>query len=71
MTSESQYLAFLVRFQRGQGQRHWRASLLDVRTQTTVHFATEIELIRHMLAAMADATAPQPGTPDRSDSETP
>ncbi len=71
MTRQSQYLAYLVRFQRGEGERHWRASLQDVRTQTTMQFATEIELIRHLLTVMADAVAPETEGADRSDSEVP
>ena len=71
MTRQSRYLAFLVRFQRGEGERHWRASLQDVRTQTTMQFATEIELIRHMLTTMADAAAQETEEADRSDPEVP
>ena len=49
MPNQTQHKSFLVRFQRGQGQRHWRATLQDVRSEQVIHFETEQELVRAVL----------------------
>ena len=44
-----EYLAFLLRLQRGQGQTQWRATMQNAQTGEILHFATERELLRYLL----------------------
>ena len=49
MPSQTEHKSYLVRFQRGQGQLHWRATLQDVRSEQVIHFESEQELVRMLL----------------------
>jgi len=55
MTSRTQHKSYLVRFHRGEGQRHWRASLQDVRSEQVIHFDSEQELMRALLYILSTA----------------
>jgi len=44
-----EYLAFLLRLQRGQGQTQWRATIQNAQTGEILRFATERELLRYLL----------------------
>lgn len=47
--SHSTYRSFLIRFHRSAGEPHWRVTLQDVQSRSTVRFATEHELIEYLL----------------------
>ena len=46
---DGEYLAFLLRLQRGQGQTQWRATIQNAQTGEILRFATERELLRYLL----------------------
>ncbi|MCA9963882.1 MAG: hypothetical protein KC423_06560 [Anaerolineales bacterium] len=46
------YQAFLLRLQRTEGGGRWRSSLQNVQTGETFHFATEQEMITHLLDSL-------------------
>ncbi len=46
------YQAYLVRFQRGEDQAHWRAYLENAMSDENHHFATEQELFRFLKQAL-------------------
>jgi hypothetical protein len=48
-----EYLAFLLRLQRGQGQTQWRASLQNAQTGETLQFATERDLLRYLMKVLS------------------
>jgi hypothetical protein len=50
-----EYLAFLLRLQRGQGQPQWRATLQNAQTGETLRFATERELLRYLMQILMTA----------------
>ena len=47
-----EYLAFLLRLQRGQGQTQWRATMQNAQTGEILHFATERELLRYLMRVL-------------------
>ena len=47
-----EYLAFLLRLQRGQGQTQWRATMQNAQTGEILHFATERELLRYLMQVL-------------------
>lgn len=52
-----EYLAFLLRLQRGQGQTQWRTSMQNAQTGEILHFATEREMLRYLMQVLM-VTAP-------------
>ena len=50
---ENNYQAFLLRLQRAENNGRWRSSLQNVQTGETFHFATEQEMIAHLLVSLA------------------
>ena len=50
-----EYLAFLLRLQRGQGQTQWRASMQNAQTGEILRFATERELLRYLMQVLMTA----------------
>ena len=50
-----EYLAFLLRLQRGQGQTEWRASMQNAKTGEILRFATERELLRYLMQVLMTA----------------
>lgn len=46
------YQSYLIRFQRAEGQSRWRATLHDTHSTRVLHFATEMELVRHLLTVL-------------------
>lgn len=52
MSSKTHYQSYLIRFQRGSGQEHWRVTLQEVRSAKTIYFATEQELIHYLLEVL-------------------
>lgn len=48
------YQAYLIRFQRGKGQAHWRAMLEDASSGEKLRFATELDLLRYVLKNLAE-----------------
>jgi hypothetical protein len=49
----SDYQAYLIRFQRGEGQTHWRVRLENVADSEVVCFTTEWELFRYLLERLS------------------
>ena len=49
MTENNNYHAYLIRFQRGEGETHWRATLQDVQSSQPLRFPNERELICYLL----------------------
>ncbi|MCP5099528.1 MAG: hypothetical protein GY943_28565 [Chloroflexi bacterium] len=47
------YQAYLLRFQRGEGQAHWRVYMENAVSGENRHFATEQELLRFLMHALA------------------
>jgi hypothetical protein len=47
-----EYLAFLLRLQRGQGQTQWRATMQNAQTGEILRFATERELLRYLMQVL-------------------
>jgi hypothetical protein len=47
------YQAYLIRFQRSEGQPHWRVRLEDARSGEVRHFATEWEMLRYLTQILA------------------
>lgn len=60
-----EYLAFLLRLQRGQGQTQWRASMQNAQTGEILRFATERELLRYLIQVLMVA----PSEPDDQGAE--
>jgi len=56
-----EYLAFLLRLQRGQGQTQWRATMQNAQTGEILHFATERELLRYLMHVLT-VTTPDVGS---------
>ena len=56
------YQAYLIRFQRSEGQPHWRARLEDAVSGEVRHFATERELLLYLMQILAVV----PNAPDTS-----
>ncbi len=52
MTGKNHYQAYLVRFQRGEKQPHWRATLQNAQTGEIIRFATESQLIHFLLDSL-------------------
>jgi hypothetical protein len=50
------YLAFLLRLQRGQGQTEWRATMQNAQTGEILRFATERELLRYLMRVLTVAS---------------
>lgn len=48
-----EYQAYLIRFQRSNGQTHWRVRLENVVSGEIRHFATERELLHYLMASLA------------------
>ena len=42
------YQAFLLRLQRGQGQSHWRVTLVNANTGKEIQFGNEREMFRYL-----------------------
>ena len=51
----SEYLAFLLRLQRGQGQTQWRATMQNAQTGEIFRFTTERELLRYLMQVLMTA----------------
>ena len=49
------YQAYLLRLKRTQSNGHWRATLQNIQTGETMHFATEEDMVRHLLKTLTDA----------------
>ncbi len=49
---DSHYQSYLLRFQRGQTQAHWRATLENVHTRERLHFATEREMLLYLMKVL-------------------
>ena len=45
----TEYQAFLLRLQRSKSSNHWRATLQNAHTGEIRHFATEREMLHHLL----------------------
>jgi hypothetical protein len=58
-----EYLAFLLRLQRGQGQTQWRATMQNAQTGEILRFATDRELLRYLMQVLTTAA------PDLNDQE--
>jgi len=43
------YQAYLLRLQRNQSTNQWRATMINAHTGDTIQFASEQELLRHMI----------------------
>lgn len=52
------YKAYLLRLQRGEGQEHWRATLVEVISGEKNYFATERALFIHLMRILAEETLP-------------
>jgi hypothetical protein len=50
-----EYLAFLLRLQRGQGQTQWRATMQNAQTGEILRFPTERELLRYLMQVLTTA----------------
>jgi hypothetical protein len=50
-----EYLAFLLRLQRSQGQTEWRASMQNAKTGEILRFATERELLHYLIQILSVA----------------
>ena len=48
------YKAYLLRLQRGEGQDHWRVTLVDALSGEKQHFATERALLLHLMRILAE-----------------
>ena len=48
------YHAFFLLFQRFHNQGQWRVTLQDVQTNEMLHFANEMELVKHLLQLLAE-----------------
>ena len=46
---KSQYQAYLLRLHRSQNQTHWRVIMENAHTGELLRFATERELLRHLM----------------------
>ena len=56
---EENYQAYLLRLQRSQSNGRWRSTLQNVQTGEILRFATEREMINHLLAFLSqDAEVP-------------
>ncbi len=69
------YLAYMLRLKRSEGQPNWRATLENAHSGTVLHFASEEELFLYLIDRLAafppaaDGTRPREGgdvPPDRS-----
>ncbi len=52
---ENNYQAFLLRLQRAESNGRWRSTLQNIQTGEIHHFATEREMVAHLLESLADA----------------
>lgn len=52
MIDELRYRAYLIRFQRGEKQTHWRVTLQNAQTGEVVRFANENQLVRFLLETL-------------------
>lgn len=57
MNDETHYRAYLIRFQRGEKQTHWRVTLQDAHQGTIHRFATENDLIRYLLYQLNESSS--------------
>ena len=55
---DKNYQAYLVRFKRRESQSSWCATLENVHTHETLSFATERELLVHMLHVLSEHPSP-------------
>ena len=46
---DNNYQAHLLRLQRNESTNGWRATMVNAHTGETLHFATEQELLRHLM----------------------
>ena len=60
------YHAFLLRLQRYHNQGKWRVTLQDVQTDELLHFANEMELVKHLLKLLAESKETEPSTTNGS-----
>lgn len=47
-----EYLAFLLRLQRGQGQTQWRVTMQNAQTGEVIYFASERDLLRYLMQVL-------------------
>lgn len=52
MIDENNYRAYLIRFQRGKKQPHWRVTLQNSQTGEVLKFATERQLLHFLLETL-------------------
>ena len=57
---EETYQAYLLRLQRAQSNGRWRSTLENVHTGEVLHFATEREMITHLLGSLAQSIDSSP-----------
>jgi hypothetical protein len=50
----NEYKAYLIRFQRGQGETSWRAALQNAYRDETLRFGNERELFHYLLNILND-----------------
>ncbi|MCB9433304.1 MAG: hypothetical protein H6668_15115 [Ardenticatenaceae bacterium] len=65
---ENNYQAFLLRLQRAENNGRWRSTLQNVQTGETHHFATEQEMVIHLLSSLAQTINVLPSAINRNDS---
>jgi hypothetical protein len=57
-----EYLAYLLRLQRGQGQTNWRATMQNAQTGEVIRFVSERDLLRYLIQVLSI-------TPSNSDTQ--
>jgi hypothetical protein len=63
----SQYLAYLIQFQRAEGSAEWRATLENVHNRETLTFATERELLDYLSRILSECPNSTDVNPDSDD----
>jgi hypothetical protein len=58
MTKETQYSAYLIRWQDGGSQTRWRATLENAYTGQKLHFSNKIELLRFLWQLLFEGEMP-------------
>jgi hypothetical protein len=60
----SHYKAYLLRLQRGEAQVHWRVTLVDALSGERKSFATERDLLIHLMQTLAIEAPSTKGSED-------
>lgn len=66
MKDKTRYQAYLVRFQRGDGQQQWRVTLQNANTGEQMTFTSEGEAFRYLVQALSTPPAAGGGQPAAS-----